>query len=262
MNLQTVLSQLEQGLSGIVLPSSWCQGRTAFGGVSGALLFQAVKQVVKPTRRVLSISTNFIGPLIAEQPFDIKVEVLREGKSASQVLARIEQDGNTCVLAQFCFGESRKSELLVSNDETHQLIAPEPEQRIPYIPNMTPEFFQHVEICLQQGGMPFTGAMTSHLGGWMRFAEHEGFQNELQLLALSDAWPPTMLQMYPRPAPASTKRRYNEFLKPVQLEQSQWFGFEAVTHNSAGGYAIEEAKIWHPDGELLALSRQTVAVFA
>ena len=41
MNLQTVLSQLEQGLSEIVLPSSWCQGRTAFGGVSGALLFQA-----------------------------------------------------------------------------------------------------------------------------------------------------------------------------------------------------------------------------
>ena len=262
MNLQTVLSQLEKGLSGLVLPSSWCQGRTAFGGVSGALLFQAVKQVVKPTRRILSISTNFIGPLIAEQPFDIKVEVLREGKSASQILGRIEQGGNTCVLAQFCFGESRKSELLVSNDDTHQLALPKTEQCIPYIPNMTPEFFQHVEISLQQGGMPYTGAMTSHLAGWMRFAEHHGVQDELQLLALSDAWPPTMLQMYPRPAPASTMSWYIEFLKPVQLEQSQWFGFEAVTHNSADGYAIEEAKIWHPDGELLALSRQTVAVFA
>ena len=262
MNFQQVLSQLDDGLSDLKIPNSWCQGRTAFGGISSALMFKAVKNHVKQGRRILSISTNFIGPLIAEQPFSISIEVLREGKSASQVLARIEQSGNTCVLAQFCFGESRKSELIVHKDKTHQLTAPKLEQQIPYIPNMTPEFFQHVEIRLQQGGMPYTGATSSHLGGWMRFAEHSEKQDELELLALSDAWPPTMLQMYPRPAPASSMSWYIEFLKPVELDESQWFGFEAVTHNSAIGYAIEEAKIWHPDGELLALSRQTVAVFS
>ena len=67
-------------------PENWCQGRTAFGGLSAALLYQAIRQHIDNSRRLLSLSTNFVGPLIADNDFSIDVEVLREGKNSAQVL--------------------------------------------------------------------------------------------------------------------------------------------------------------------------------
>ena len=42
-------------------PANWCQGRTAFGGLSAALLYQAIRKHIDPSRRLLSLSTNFVG---------------------------------------------------------------------------------------------------------------------------------------------------------------------------------------------------------
>lgn len=261
MNFYQVIQQLEAGLSNLVIPASWCQGRTAFGGISAALLFQACRKQVCSSRHLLSISCSFIGPLNADTPFSIETEVLREGKNATQIMARIIQSGATQVMAQICFGKYKESALTQQNVGELSLLAPNQKQVIPYVENITPAFFQHVEISLQQGGMPFSKALTSNLAGWMRFYEQSNNLSELELLALSDAWPPTMLQMYPEPAPASTMSWYVEFLQPVALSAGDWFGFEAITHSCQHGYAQEEAKIWHPNGELLAISRQTVAIF-
>lgn len=261
MNFNQVVNQLELGLTNLVIPSSWCQGRTAFGGISAALLYQACRKQVCDSRYLLSINCNFIGPLNADEGFEIQVETLREGKNATQMMARIVQNDATQVMAQICFGKYKESTLTLDNTGEFSLLPPNSKQVIPYVEHITPAFFQHVEISLQQGGMPFSKAPTSHLAGWMRFYEQATPMSELELLALSDAWPPTMLQMYPKPAPASTMSWYVEFLAPVQLAVDEWFGFEAITHSCQNGYAQEEAKIWHPNGKLLAISRQTVAVF-
>ena len=53
--------------------------------------YQAMRQQIEPSRRLLSISTNFVGPLLADTDFSLKVEVLREGKNSTQVLAKAVQ---------------------------------------------------------------------------------------------------------------------------------------------------------------------------
>ena len=58
-------------------PENWCQGRTAFGGLSAALLYQAIRQHIDSSRRLLSLSTNFVGPLIADNDFSIDVDCLQ-----------------------------------------------------------------------------------------------------------------------------------------------------------------------------------------
>ncbi|MFC3033850.1 acyl-CoA thioesterase [Pseudoalteromonas fenneropenaei] len=241
---------------------SWCQGRTAFGGLSAGMLIAAMQSKVDSNRRLLSISTNFVGPLLADTPFFIAIEVLREGKSATQLLARAIQNGQTCVISQGCFAEARDSAIKVDVSKRCQLGPVQPERILPYQPGVMPEFFQHVALNPQHGALPFSNATSSHLGGWMRFKTSGENMHEAHVAALTDAWPPTLLQMFAAPAPASSMSWYIEFIDQIDIAADAWLGLEAITHHSANGYGLEDANIWSQDGRLLAISRQTVAIFA
>jgi acyl-CoA thioesterase len=220
-----------------------------------------MKKNIQTNRRLLSLSTNFVGPLEPNIPFEIQIEILREGKNASQVLGKITQHGQVCVVAQGCFAQKRDSRILVPVTKHSSLAPAEPDRTLPYQPGIMPAFFQHVDLNSQQGALPFSNATSSHLGGWMRFKEHCCAMNELHVTALTDAWPPTLLQQFSKPAPASSMSWYIEFIDEIELDAGSWLGFEAITHHSAHGYGLEDANIWSQDGKLIAISRQTVAVF-
>ena len=63
------------------IPKEWAQGRTAYGGLTGALVYSAIRQKVGNDRVLRSFTCNFVGPVVTETDFDIAVEVLREGKT-------------------------------------------------------------------------------------------------------------------------------------------------------------------------------------
>jgi acyl-CoA thioesterase len=243
-------------------PPDWCQGRTAFGGISAAIMLQNMKHQLADERRLLSMSINFVGPLFAEHTFTVESKILRSGKNATQMLCTIMQNSQVCLVAQACFAKERTSNVNVPVSLKHNLQPADSAQVLPYQKHVMPEFFQHVELNLQNGHMPFSGSTNSTLGGWMRFKENRADSlNELHLLALADAWPPTLLQMANSPSPASSMSWYIEFVQDVNLDNDAWFGLEAQTHHAANGYGLEDAKIYAPDGRLLAISRQTVAIF-
>ncbi|WP_440056666.1 acyl-CoA thioesterase (plasmid) [Pseudoalteromonas sp. T1lg65] len=263
MNFDDIIQSplLQQPHCEMMFPENWCQGRTAFGGLSAAIAVANMKHQLPDPRRLLSVSVNFIGPLLHSQPFSIETTILRSGKNATQMQTRLSQDGQVCLIALGCFGKHRTSNIEVFNDDSHSLETVNPEQVLPYQEGVMPAFFQHVALNAQRGAMPFSAAPSSHLGGWMRFKQQQIRQNELHAMALADAWPPTLLQMCNAPSPASSMSWYIEFLTDIDLSAEQWFGFEAITHHSQHGYGIEDAKIWSQSGQLLALSRQTVAIF-
>ena len=254
-------SQLQQPECQLTFPANWCQGRTAFGGLSAAIAVQSMKHQLTEPRRLLSVSVNFVGPLLQDQPFSVNTTILRSGKNATQMQTQLIQSGQVCVIALGCFGKNRDSSIIVDNDFSSSLEPVNPKAILPYQEGVMPAFFQHVALNAQQGAMPFSGAPSSHLGGWMRFKEQSSAVTELHTLALADAWPPTLLQMCKAPSPASSMSWYIEFLSEIDLASDQWLGFEAITHHSQNGYGIEDAKISSSSGQLLALSRQTVAVF-
>ena len=253
--------KIEQSALTMQFPENWCQGRTAFGGLSAALLYQAIRGKVNNDRRLLSLSTNFVGPLLADTPFSLYVEVLREGKNSTQVLAKAIQNEQVAVIVQACFAKNRESAINVPVSKSLGLSPVNERYTLPYIKGQMPEFFQHVDLCPQQGAMPFTGADTSHLGGWMRLKHTPETITEAHVIALTDAWPPTLLQMFKQPGPASSMSWYLEFVQSPNLTPGEWLGFEAITHHSKDGYGLEDGCIWSQSGELIALTRQTVAVF-
>jgi acyl-CoA thioesterase len=243
-------------------PADWCQGRTAFGGLSAAFMLKSMFNRLSDDRRLLSLSTNFVGPLLSDEPFQINTQVLRSGKNATQMLSTLTQGDNVCLIAQGCFAKDRDSSIHVPSADKCTLGPVQEAHILPYQEGVMPAFFQHVALNAQQGALPFSGAKSSNLGGWMRLkAQPEHQLNALHLLALADAWPPTLLQMCSAPSPASSMSWYIEFLSDIDLPADAWLGFEAVTHHSAKGYGVEDANIYGPDRQLLALSRQTVAIF-
>ncbi|MEC8325825.1 MAG: thioesterase family protein [Pseudomonadota bacterium] len=113
MHFDQLLDQVNSRLTQLTFPANWCQGRTAFGGISAAMLYTAMRTVINDERTLLSLSTNFVGPLIADAPFNIELSLLREGKSASQIEARIIQDEKIAVIALACFEIKRDSNVFV-----------------------------------------------------------------------------------------------------------------------------------------------------
>lgn len=263
MTFDDLLTQIMEStsLSNLTFSEDWCQGRTAFGGISAAMLICAMKKYILANRRLLSLSTNFIGPLEPNTPFEIQIDVLREGKSASQVLGKIVQNDQVCVIAQGCFAQKRESRIEVPIAKQCQLDKVQENRILPYQEGVMPAFFQHVALNPQQGALPFSNATSSHLGGWMKFKKTSNQLDERHVTALTDAWPPTLLQQFSKPAPASSMSWYIEFIDEVNLDADSWLGFEAITHHSAHGYGLEDANIWSQEGKLIAISRQTVAIF-
>ncbi len=198
-------------VDGLVIPKTWGQGRTAFGGISAGMLYTAVKQQVTDNRVLRSFTTNFVGPLSLESPFSIEVTLLRTGKNVSQY---------TCLL----------------------YTSPSP--------------------AIEDGGIPFTRRKTSHYHGFMRFKQAPEAITDAHIITMIDAWPPTLLQMMKLPAPASTVSWNLEFIHPHKpVSPTDWFGYKAHTRQAADGYGHTEATIWDKDNEVIAISRQTVAIF-
>ncbi|MBU3022673.1 acyl-CoA thioesterase II [Aestuariibacter sp. A3R04] len=246
----------------LVIPKDWTQGRTAFGGISAAMAYQAIATKVTDERKLRSFTTNFIGPLQADQPFTIVVCCLRTGKSVSHYTAQIMQNDHVCVFSQACFGMARKSKVRVDNTDTHGMQWPLKAKYIPQIPKVTPKFFQHFDLSIAEGSLPFTNKSTSCYHGFMRYKKAPVEMTDAHLIAMIDAWPPTLLQMLRWPAPASTVSWNLEFIHPHHpVSGEDWFAYQVNTRQAAGGYGHTEATIWNRHNDVVAISRQTVAVF-
>lgn len=246
----------------LTVPKDWTQGRTAFGGLSAGLLTAVMRKKVNPERLLQSVTFNFVGPLNAEEEIGFDVNILREGKNATQVSASIIQNGQVCLTALAAYAVQRTSKVHVPATHTHKLVFPKKPNFIPQIPKITPKFLRHMHLAIQDGKLPFTGAKQSTTAGWMRFKETPQQINDPHIVTLIDAWPPTVLQMIKGPAPASTMSWNVELLHPYEsLEPNAWLAYEAETVFAKDGYAHTEAKIWSEAGDLLAISRQLVAIF-
>ncbi len=243
------------------IPKEWSQGRTVFGGVTSGLAYAAIRTLISDNSTLRSIAINFVGPVNYEQRFEIVPEKLREGRSVTHAGARIIQDGKVCLICQACFGSGRESKIAVRSDEKHEMTFPSKPRFIPQIPKVVPKYLRHFDLAVEKG-IPYTGRKDKALHGWVRFKEPPKEISDAHLLAMIDAWPPTMLQALRWPAPASSLSWYVDFIYPHRaIEPTDWFAYQAEARQASNGYIHEEANFWNVHGDLVAISRQTVTVF-
>ncbi|WP_406821599.1 acyl-CoA thioesterase [Pseudomonas sp. KnCO4] len=265
MNFKQLLDAVRASPDALSVPPSWAQGRAVFGGLMAALVYESMRQQITDGRPVRSLAISFVAPAAADVPIRFEVEVLREGKAVSTLLGRAVQDGQVVTLVQGNFGAGRPSVVNVPalpamDMKALEQAAPE----LPHIKGVTPDFMQHVALRWAIGGLPFSGNPSRHMGGWVRLrGVAEEPVSEAHLLALVDAWPPSLMPFLKQPAAGSTLTWTIEFVQPTpQLSTLDWCRYCVETEYARDGYGHAAAALWTAQGELLALSRQTVTVFA
>lgn len=273
MALENMLAAAEQGGT-IEVDQGWTQGRAIYGGLTGALMLAAIKgrlrglagntgePVVVPPLRSLTVS--FVGPA-TPGPVELSPEVLRVGKNVTQCQATMRQGGEIVAVALASFGKHRDSVLTVT--PTHpmpELGEPETVDAFPYAEDLTPEFYRFLELRQVGGALPFSGADSSGITGWTALREPPEHFDEEHLVAIADAWPPAPLQRVSDFAPASSLTWTLELVAeigPESIAPEGRFAYESTTDTARDGYAHTHAMLWRPDGELVAISRQSITVF-
>lgn len=246
----------------ITIPPGWTQGRANYGGLVAALLYARMAGVLGAARALRSATVSFVGP-VATGPATVTARVLREGKSVVQMEAHLEQDGQVMAAMLASFGAARESALAVDEAPAPLFPAPDACAAWPDIPGLTPEFARHFDFRQAQGGAPFTGSAKGEMGGWMRLKDARDGLDYADLFLLIDAWPPAVLPMVRGVAPGSTMCWT---LEPIRLPAGKtgrdWWQYLATTDYFHDGYGHCGARIWDDEGRLVAISRQTVVVFA
>lgn len=250
----------------VTIPAGWGQGRATYGGlVAGLLCGRLIAALgdVGQERMLRSATVSFIGA-VAVGEVVLKTEVFRSGKSVTQAEARLIQNGEVLAVLLASFGSGRESVINVqSRHSAPDYKKPDDIPAFPYIEGVMPEFFQQTDLRWAKGRTPFTAAEKPDFGGWMRWRDAFSSMTTAHLFALIDAWPPSVLPMFKVVAPASTLCWTVEFLaEPVGKNSDSWWQYEVITDRAESGYGHAEAHIWDDQGNLVAISRQTVTVFA
>ena len=261
MSFHEYIESINQGATSINIDETWSQGRAVFGGLVAALVYQAMAKEISDGRPVRSLQISFVGPISVDMPLELKTEVLRQGKSVSQLLGRGVQNGQTLVTVVGSFGHSRASSIQVRDDKNQFTRLLESSEKLPFIEGVTPSFtkFFDYRYCTQ---LPFTGSTNKQLKGFVRFNDDAQTIDNAALLGLVDAWPPAPLPMLKKVAPASSLNWTIDFIGAEPILKAQEFcQYQADIIHAQDGYGFTSAKIWNSEGELIAISQQTVTIF-
>ena len=262
---------LESAKSGEVsFDKSWSQGRAGFGGLVAALSYQNMVEQLSDDRPLRSLQVSFVGPVAADETFTLSSTILREGKSVTHVQGVGQQQDQVQLTVLGAFGHSRSSGIQVSQSPVMFEEKPEEQRSLRSLGAMVPAFTQHFDFryCT---ALPFEGTEQTRMRGFIRFSPSVLSPSEQatskigipELLALIDAWPPTPLPMLKEVAPASSLSWTVEFMHPLpSVEPEEYCQYEASIEHAENGYGHTKAKLWNSKGELIAISQQTVTIFA
>ncbi len=244
------------------ITEDWTQGRAAFGGITAALAIRALRQHLSIERPLRTMMGAFVGPIAADQ-LNIHCEHLRSGKSTTWARADVRQNSSVCTAFSACFGEARSSAIKVAPTTRPETLSPEQSTLFDFA--TAPRFTQHFDMRWAIGNMPVTGSKESEVGAWVKFRDSTRFDIE-HIITLMDLLPPAVLQMFREFRPISSLSWHLEMLddleQPDARDADGWWFFHVAARNAAQGYSHQHATLYTPAGRALAMSQQTVAIFA
>lgn len=264
MDIHALFNALTADDTGVhlTIPSTWLQGRTAFGGLVAAAGLAAMRRKVPGDLPLRNLLTAFVGPT-GTDGIRAEASLLRQGNSVTHVQARVlTSDNEPCATLHGCFGTSRPSRIRHPGPPAPDWPAPEALTELPFMEGLTPSFTRYFRYHWAEGPYPFEGRSEGSYGGWISCRGEAHKTREAHLLAFMDAWPSPSLSMLDTVAPASTLTWHLEMCDaPCDFATTDSWRFKTRVDTAEHGYVGEEARLWAPDGKLAGISRQVVTVF-
>ena len=248
------------GVVSFDVTDDWQQGRTAYGGLVGAIAACAIRDVLGPERALRALQINFVGTVPAG-PVQVRVDVLRAGKSITQAQATVSAAGETACVVNSVLGLERGSTLPAFGLQQPLTRPPDALRDTPYMPQLMPAFVRHLTTRWAEGDPPYSGGTSTSSRIWLAL-RGDPVPRELLTILFADAMPsPAMSAAKTRVFGASLAWSI-EFLAPSQAGDSAgWWRADTELTGNAQGYANQVSTIWTPQGEAAARSQQVVAVY-
>ena len=242
------------------MPDHWKQGRTAYGGLTAALMLSHAQTLAEGLPPLRSALINFTGP-VTDAP-KIVSAIQRQGRNVTTISSFAEVDDARVALGSFSFGAGRESSVTLDKPAPE---APAPDECQPFTPpgfeKFVPAFFGNFDCKLIEGDRPVSGAERGYIRAWARHVDPEARQTEVGLLCLADILPPAAMPMLKAPGPVSSMSWICNFLRPPESEGG-WFMVEADLTAARDGYSSQVMRIWNRSGELVVEGMQSIVIFA
>lgn len=249
--------QARDGESILDVPDDWLQGRTLFGGMQ-AIVGLAAMRSLGPTAPLRSLQVTFLAP-VPGGAVHARAKILRSGKSATHVEARIVDGENTLAFMVGVFGLPRTS--AVTLRPLQPQVTPENPVDAKSIRGVTPNFTQHFKARWIVGGLPLSGV--ERADNVIELAMRDkGNATESHVLAFADFIPPIALSYLKTPVAAASLTWMLELLtEDVSSLPLEGWRMDATMSAAHNGYINQSLTLWGPGGVPVALGRQTMVVF-
>ncbi|MER7112874.1 thioesterase family protein [Saccharomonospora azurea] len=230
-----------------------------FGGITAAVLVRAVLDDVRRLGDVLSLTVNYAAP-IADGAFDVTAIPVRTNRSTQHWIVQLTQDDVVTTTATIVTGVRRDT----WSDTEAAMPAVPPAEDVPLRP--MPDFVawaRNYEMRFVEGALPDTdtGAQPdSTTTLWVRERPSRPLDVPA-LAALSDVFYPRILRRRGTFVPAGTVSLTTYFHADAETVEAQGDRPLLATARAGvfgGGYFDQSARLWSPDGALLATSHQLV----
>jgi Thioesterase-like superfamily len=256
MNLASLLAQFDPGASQhrITIPSSWHQGRTAYGGLSSVLAYHASRLAADDLPPLLSGQIAFSGPLSGEVV--ISTSILRRGRNSAFIKSEIAKGEDIGLSCTFVFMARRESHI-----DFEGMTRPD----FPLIPEEgatrsgPPEFFTHNMEYPEKRLV--LGQNISRFANWHRLKERDGLDPVANLICMADALPPSTMGLMQKQGMISSINWQFNLLTEVPLTENGWWYLESNTHHAIHGASSQYMTVWNSAGKPMMTGMQSVALF-
>ena len=176
------------------IPENWRQGRTAYGGLTAALMLASVIKRFEDLPPLRSALINFVGPVTGSPTLYSNLK--RQGRNVTSVSAEAKVGEKSVGRAEFLFGATRTSHIDVDCPAPS---APAPKDTEPFTPlalrDVVPGFFHNFDTRLIAGGRPMMGAKEGYIRTWSRHKHAASRAGIESLLCIGDVLPPAAMPL-------------------------------------------------------------------
>lgn len=243
------------------LPENWMQGRTAFGGLSSALLVAAIQNDYPDLPPIRTAQINFVGP--AMDMMTVRHDMLRRGKNNVTLSAALDSAAGAGTHGLFTFGVTR--DLPQELDYPRRTVDIQPEDSEPFFSNAqdAPSFLTNIDRRWVSGPRFMEGSDNPDMLFWARLTDPNSWDKGLLPLVVLADTPPAAFGYLTQPFRALSSMNWNvNFLTDDLTTQDGWWLMRSATRFIKAGYVSQLTQVWNRDGKRVMDAMQLQALFA
>lgn len=239
---------------------AWNIGANPNGGYLLALTAQALRQCVPQQPDPLSITVHYLRPGLAGKACHIDIQLLRSGRSASTLRAKLIQDGSARLELLAAMGDLGAPDAAGSPQITRPMPdMPPPEAcctRSAPAQGVDLPILDRLDVRLHPDEAAPGAAGAARVSGWIRFADGRAPDAPACLL-MADAFPPAVFGLLGMVGWVPTlELTVHLRRRPVP----GWLLGQFWSHDLSDGRVIEDGALWDASGQLVAQARQLALV--